>query len=344
MSPSIVKVLVVDDSFFMRKVICDFLQSDPAIKVIGEAEDGAKALQLITELNPHVVTLDIEMPVMNGLETLKALVSLPQHPSVVMVSGYVQEGADVTLQCLAMGAADFVLKPSGSFSLDMDKIKDVLIKKVKDAAKVDTTKAQVFTSSLPKTWRYHKTGGIVVIGASTGGPAALETLLPAFPEDFPYPVVVAQHLPKEFAASFVNRLDKRCQLLVVNAKQGMKLVPGTIYIAPGGTVTTISQAMGQPVLNVQPDVQDIETPSVNQLMKSAAAIYRQHTIGIILTGMGKDGSDGMAQVKQAGGHTIVQDEPTSAVFGMGNEVVSRELADSVVPLSSIIEKVSELLI
>lgn len=339
-----VKVLVVDDSFFMRKVIIDFLQSDPAIEVVGEAADGAEALQRVADLQPQVVTLDIEMPVMDGLETLEVLVSLPNHPSIVMVSGYVEAGADITLQCLAMGAADFVLKPSGSFSLDMDKIKDSLINKVKNAAKVDTAKILAVTPPIPKTLHYYKTDGIVVIGASTGGPAALETLLPAFPKNFPYPIVVAQHLPEEFTISFANRLNKRCQLHIVHAEPGMQLTPGTVYIAPGGTTTTVQNNSGQRILDMQIDVRNIETPSVDQLMKSAASVYHQNTIGIILTGMGKDGADGMAQIKQAGGCTIVQNEKTSAIFGMGNEVVSRNLADAVVPLDGIIEKVNELLV
>lgn len=344
MSTPKVRVLVVDDSFFMRKVISDLLRSDPAIEIVGEAADGATALQRIGELHPEVVTLDIEMPIMNGMETLGAIVDLQHPPSVIMVSGYARAGADITLQCLAMGAADFVLKPSGSFSLDMDKIKDSLIKKVKDAAIVDTTKTLAATPSAPKAWNYHKTGGIVIIGASTGGPAALDTLLSAFPKNFPYPIVVAQHLPKEFTVSFANRLDKRCHLHVVCAEQNMKITPGTVYIAPGGSVTTIYQATTQPMLNVQIDAKTVETPSVNLLMKSAASVYQQQTIGIILTGMGKDGAEGMAQIKQMGGHTIVQDESTSAVFGMGSEAVARGVADSIVPLGKIIEKTSELLV
>lgn len=343
MDSSIISVLVVDDSFFMRKIICDFLQADPAIKVVGEAENGAKALELIAQLKPQVVTLDIEMPVMNGLETMKALINLPQHPSIVIVSGYVKKGADVTLQCLSLGAADFVLKPSGSFSLDMDRIKDSLVTKVKNAAKVDTAKARFAQPATPRTWHYNKSEGIVVIGASTGGPTALELLLPGFSENFPYPIVVAQHLPKEFTASFVSRLRKVCRLPVVNAKQDIQLLPRTIYIAPGGAITTIHQVSGKLQFKIKNDVQDIETPSIDQLMESAAAIYHQNTIGVILTGMGKDGTEGMIHIKQAGGHTIVQDESTSAIFGMGNEVVSQGLADAVVPLKDIIQKISELL-
>jgi len=325
----------------MRKVIGDILRSDPAIEVAGEAANGAEAIRQNAKLRPQVVTLDVEMPVMSGLKALKALVDSPHHPSVVMVSSYVQTGAEITLQCLAMGAADFVLKPFGSLSLDMEQVKDTLIKKVKDAAAVDATKVRTAIPLASKIWQYSKAGGVMVIGASTGGPAALEVLLPTFPKNFPYPVIVAQHLPKEFAVSLANRLDKQCQLRVVRAEQDMPLTPGTIYIAPGGAATTIHQTAAQPTLDVQIDVQNLETPSINLLMKSAARVYGQQAVGIILTGMGKDGAEGMADIKQAGGYTIVQDEPTSAVFGMGGEAVAHGAADAILPLGHILERASE---
>jgi two-component system chemotaxis response regulator CheB len=337
-----IRVLVVDDSFFMRKVIGDILRTDSGIEVVGEAANGQEALERIAELHPHVVTLDIEMPIMDGLQTLRKIVSSPHYPSVVMVSGYVQAGADVTLQCLSIGAVDFVLKPSGSLSLDMDKVKVQLIQKVRIAAIADATKTRPI--NLPsKSQHYHKTGGVVVIGASTGGPTALEALLPTFPSDFPAPIIVAQHLPKEFATSFANRLNKRCQLRVMCIEQNMQLTAGTVYIAPGNTDTTVSYHKGLAVFHVQKDIRSLETPSINRVMESAATVYRDQTIGVILTGMGQDGADGMARIKQVGGSTIVQDRSTSAVFGMGGEVVLRGLADMVVPLENIMEKVSELL-
>jgi two-component system chemotaxis response regulator CheB len=342
-----IRVLIVDDSFFMRKVIRGFLESDPAFEVVGEAADGTEALEKIPILQPRVVTLDIEMPKLNGLETLPAIVRLPHHPSVVMVSGYVKEGENITLQCLQMGAADFVLKPSGSFSLDMDKVRNLLIEKVKIAARTDTAKihtANGHDSVAAKTHHYHpkNNNGIVIIGASTGGPAALETLLPQFTSNFPYPIVVAQHLPKAFTLSFTDRLRRICRLNVVRAESDSTIVPGTIYIAAGSTTTTIIKN-DHPVFKVEENTHDIETPPVSELMTSAADVYQDKTIGIILTGMGTDGLTGMGQIKQAGGQTIVQDESTSAVFGMGREVVQKGLADNIVPLDNIMTTVSKAL-
>ncbi|HSW66760.1 MAG TPA: chemotaxis-specific protein-glutamate methyltransferase CheB [Bacillota bacterium] len=338
-----ITVLIVDDSFFMRKVIGDFLRLDPDITVVGEAANGQEALEKIAELAPQVVTLDIEMPGMNGVETLRAIVAAPRHPSVVMVSGYVEKGGALTLQCLALGAADFVLKPSGSFSLDMEKVHDLLVQKVKIAAAADTTKIKNVVTHQHHThqMRYADSSGIVVVGASTGGPAALEILLPAFPDNFPYSVVVAQHLPQTFTASFVGRLQERCSLHVTRAEPDTALRSGTIYIAAGGTTTTIGTKNDQPTLFVEPNDQDIETPSVNKLMTSAAEAYQNHTIGIILTGMGKDGVEGMTRIKQLGGKTIVQDEATSVIFGMGREVVTAGVADNTVPLGLIAKTVIE---
>jgi len=338
------RVLIVDDSFFMRKVIKDILQTDKTLEIVGEAADGNEALQKIAALRPTVVTLDIEMPGLNGLETLRAIMASPTHPSVVMVSGYAEKGADITLQCLALGAADFVLKPSGSFSMDMDKVRDLLLEKVKTAAAINPAKLRSATALAPKaSWQYRKTDNIIVIGASTGGPAALETLLPQFPADFPYPIVVAQHLPKTFAQSFTERLQKKCQLKVVRASQGLRLSTGTIYIAVGGTTTTVVRTDDAVTLEVEKDSEGMETPSVDMLMSSAAEAYPAKTIGVILTGMGKDGLLGIGHIKQSGGHTIVQDEPSSAVFGMGYEVVHHGLADHVVPLSHIMVTISEVL-
>lgn len=336
-----ISVLIVDDSFFMRKVIGDILRGVADIEVVGEASNGAEALEKIAQLQPRVVTLDLEMPILDGLEALRSIVKLAHPPGVVIVSGYVEEGAAVTLECLALGAVDFVLKPQGSFSTDLDGVKDLLIAKVKAAAEAGSTKLHTPPALPDQAWRYKAGGGVLVIGASTGGPPALEALLAQFPDSFPYPIVVAQHLPRAFAASFADRLRRRCQLGVARAEQDTSLRAGTIYIAVGGTTTTIKREGDRLAFDVRKNNRDIETPRISQLMVSAANACHDKTIGVILTGMGRDGLDGMEQIKQAGGKTIVQDEATSAIYGMGREVVRAGLADAILPLGEIADAVNQ---
>jgi len=343
-----IAVLIVDDSFFMRRVIGDILRADPDIEIVGEAADGVEALEKIAHLHPNVVTLDIEMPEMNGVETLRHIVARDERPAVVMVSGFAPEGAEITLECLRLGAVDFVAKPSGSFSLDMSKVAEELRRKVEAAAAAnlqakDAAKESASKSPVPHEPHYHKESGVVIIGSSTGGPAALESILPMLPANFPYAVAVAQHLPSEFTDSFLGRLKKTCQLPVERAEDDVPLKPGTLYIVAGGTTTTITERDNRRVFAVVTNTVDIQTPSVDELMASAAAVYGNKTIGVILTGMGSDGLLGMGRIKQAGGATIVQDEASSVVYGMGKEVVEGGLADHIVPLSQVINKVNELL-
>jgi two-component system chemotaxis response regulator CheB len=338
-----IRVLIVDDSLFMRKMIGDILQADPNIEVIGEAANGAEALREIEKLHPTVVTLDIEMPEMDGLVALQAIMGQPTHPPVVMVSGYVPEGTDIVLECLRLGAADFVPKPSGSFSIDMDKVATILRQKVVAAAGIDIPQVALPEPAPAQVAHYDKAGGVVIIGASTGGPAALEVILPSLPSTFPYPVVVAQHLPKEFTELFKNRLQKTCQLPVIVAQDAMKLSAGTIYIVAGDTTTTVTAQAGRPVFKVTANTVDIQTPSIDEVMITGAGIYGSKTIGVILTGMGADGSEGMACIKKNGGTTIAQDKASSIVYGMNKEVAVRGLADHIVPLQDVVPTLSGLL-
>jgi two-component system, chemotaxis family, protein-glutamate methylesterase/glutaminase len=340
-----ITVLVVDDSFFMRKVISDILNSDPEIEVVGEASNGVEALEKINQLHPQVVTMDYEMPHLDGLSTVKKIIEQEFHPAVIVVSGFVEEGGPLTLRFLEAGAVDFVPKPSGTLSLDMAKVKDHLIEKIKIAAKVDTDKLKWMYKRRARPGSFNfkiNIPRIVVIGSSTGGPAALEVLLPQFPANFPYPVLVAQHLPREFINSFAERLQKECQMKVVIATEGMPVQGGVIYLAPGGADTEVRKTPSKIFLSVKDNPDELESPSVDKLMSSAAIAYENGAIGIILTGMGKDGSLGAQTVKENGGKTIVQDESTSVVYGMGREVIERGLADDIVSLDSIVERLSEL--
>ena len=337
-----ITVLVVDDSVFMRNVITDILNSDPEIEVVGQASDGIHALKKIQEFNPQVITLDLEMPHMNGLETIQKLMQLAPHPTVIMVSAFTSEGAGVTLQCLEAGAVDFVLKPSGPRSLDMDKVKEKLIATVKSAALVNMQtfkkkSVHIEASTIPKN--AHQQPGIIVIGSSTGGPVALERLLPLFPPEFSYPILVAQHMPLEFIVSFVKRLEHLCHVPVRLAKDGEKIENGIIYIVPGNVNTQVRQDADDLAVFSTTETDVILTPSIDLLMKSVVAIYKEATVGIILTGMGDDGAVGMQAIKEAGGRTLVQDEKSSTVFGMGRAVVERGFADLVVPLDEIVEHI-----
>ncbi len=331
-----ITVLVVDDSFFMRKVITDILTGDPEITVVGQAGNGLEAIERINELHPDVVTLDIMMPKLSGFSALERIMTSARPPAVLMVSAYTKEDAEITLDCLSMGAVDFVLKPSESAAHELDKVASELLGKVKMAARARPDRLPV--SALPTALRTKKYG-VAVIGSSTGGPVALERILPLLPKDLSYPVLVAQHLPAQFVDSLADRLAKQCKLPVQTAIDGAELNSGTIYFAPGGANTEVVRtSTGHIILSVNPS-NEILTPSVDALMISAAKIYVGATLGIILTGMGEDGLEGMKAIKAAGGDTIVQDEQSSVVFGMGRAVAEHGLADALVPLEQIAKRI-----
>ena len=339
-----IKVLVVDDSFFMRKVISDILRSDPELDVVGEAQDGVAALEMVEQLDPDVVCLDFEMPNMNGLETLKKMMKRSPRSTVVMVSGYTKQGGEVTLKCLEEGAVDFVLKPSGSLSVDMHKVREELIVKTKIAAKISDHKVKKPTSiektihkSTPKTKLKE---GIVAIGSSTGGPSALEVLLSGLPAKFSAPILVAQHLPKTFTTVFAKRLNNVCSLWVKEAEDGELVKSGVVYIAPGGANMEIFREKDDVKVRLEED-KGFETPSVNKLFISTAEAFRDKTIGVILTGMGKDGLLGMEKIKEVGGRTIVQNQESSVVYGMGREASNHGLADKELHLEKIADQLQD---
>jgi two-component system chemotaxis response regulator CheB len=349
-----IRVLVVDDSFFMRKVIADILQADPDITVVGQAEDGPSALNQIAELHPDVVTLDLIMPGMDGLAVLKQLMQAPDHPGVLMVSAYTHEEADVTLECLSAGAVDFVLKPSESVAWALNSVAAELQTKVRSAAG-SKAKPSPHPATAASAARARDRGtaarpssrdavgrAAIVIGASTGGPAALEQLLPQLPADLPFTVFVAQHLPSGFVESLVRRLNNISALAVAAGHEDEQVIPATIYFAPGdGDMSLVRDPGGAVTLHLEPSA-NILTPSVDRLMVSAAELYGAGTVGVILTGMGQDGLAGARAIKAAGGTILVQDEASSVVFGMGKAVTEQGLADQVVPLTQLPTALSRL--
>lgn len=346
-----IKVLVVDDSLFMRTMVSDMLNSDPNIEVIGSAKAGSEALKRIPRLKPNVITLDLVMPGWDGLTTLKHIMA--EYPTpVVILSAYSRQEADVTLECLNAGAVSFVPKPSGELSLDIENIKAHLLKEVKAASRVNVQKIKLLIAKKPPSKKRKLVGlrGMVVIGASTGGPQTLEVILASLPADFPAPIIIAQHLPTTFfTESLARRLDDICQLKVKVAEHNEVIQAGKVYLAPGGFCMMVESRQTRggagKKQGVRGDAEWMEaaiclrgedpnrlSPSIDLVMKSVADLYDGDAIGIILTGMGRDGRDGMKAIKESGGKTVAQDE-SSLIFGMPKTVIEDGYADKVLPAS-----------
>jgi two-component system chemotaxis response regulator CheB len=329
------RVLIVDDSVVMRRLVSDMIQSDPALEVAGIAHHGRIALAKIPQVTPDIVTLDIDMPEMDGLETLSRIrAEYPDLP-VIMLSGLTEDGAKLTLDALAMGAADYVTKPSGVGvnPSNVEQTRGELIGKVKalGASKL---------SRKPASRRKGESRDdrsrieVVVIGISTGGPNALVQLLPELPKDFPAPVLVVQHMPPLFTKLLAERLGKVCPLRVEEAVQGTRLEPGTIWIAPGDFHLELSRQESGVALHLhQGPLENSCRPSVDPTLRSAVDAYGSRVLGVIMTGMGHDGLQGARCVFDARGQILAQDEKSSVVWGMPRFIVEEGLADEVLPLN-----------
>lgn len=340
------RVLIVDDSATMRAILTRLLGGEPDIEVIGAAKDAMEARGMIRELNPDVVTLDIEMPGMNGLDFLEKIMSLRPMP-VVVVSGITRKGADTTIRALELGAVDCYAKPDGSVNALLENDGGTLAQMVRDAARVRfvrvQTKPTIPVSPVAQQTIVASRSGpsvtkLIAIGASTGGVEALHNLLPAFPKTCP-PTLIVQHISAAFAPAMAERLDKQCQATVKLLESGEVLKPGIIYIAPGndkhasigGVDTIIGKMMpGEKFSGHRPSI-DIMFESVAQRLGPAA-------IGILLTGMGQDGARGLLAMRRAGGRTIAQDEATSTVYGMPRAAADIGAAENILPLPRIAER------
>ena len=338
-----IRVLVVDDSLFMRTLVSDMLNSDPEVEVIDTAKNGREAVDKIPEAKPDCITLDLAMPVWDGLTTLKHIMKECPIP-VVILSAYSKKDADITITCLDVGAVGFVLKPSGELSLNIENVKNQLLEEVKAASRVKLKKIKLLTvKKLKKRKRkFDGTDKIIVIGASTGGLQTLGSILPSLPADFPAPIIVVQHLPNMFSTeSLAEHLNRNCELAVKVAENNEVIKAGQVYLAPGGFQMTLALL---PNTKVTPCLNEAEsdslTPSVDLAMESTAKIFNENTVGIILTGMGYDGREGMKAIKEAGGRTIVQDE-SSLIFGMPKAVIDAGHADKVLPARKIAEAMME---
>ncbi len=321
-----VRVLVVDDSAVMRQLLTTFLSADPEIEVVGSAPDPHVARERIKALNPDVVTLDVEMPRMDGLTFLRKIMTLRPTP-VVMVSTVTQAGAEVTLEALEVGAVDFIAKPSGDISNMRESFAVELQTKVKAAARtrIGSRPHQSPVQRTVRPARVRSASGdkLVVIGASTGGVEALKTVLMGLPPDCP-PVLITQHMPPRFTAAFAERLNRECPMKVSEATNDEVIESGHVYIAPGSHHLTIGRrgTRNVCVLTDGPPVSG-HRPSVDVLFRSAAQVSNIVAVGVILTGMGKDGAEGMLELRKAGVQTLGQDEESALIYGMPRAAFER---------------------
>jgi two-component system chemotaxis response regulator CheB len=340
-----IKLLIVDDSALMRRQLSALFVDEPDFS-IRTARNGREAVEENRNYQPDVVTLDINMPEMDGLTAL-SMIMVERPVAVVMVSSLTEKGALATLEALNLGAVDYVAKPGGTISLSIDAIRAQLISKVRTAAKarlkplgtVGRRGASTGTASdsratsagrsplpaVPAVRRNFGSAGVVVIGVSTGGPRTLEGILPQLPAGFPWSVLVAQHMPASFTAPFAQRLNGLCALPVVEASRPMALEPGTIYIAKGGADMQVALRAGKPTVIPSPENSEfLWHPSVELLGRTALEHFdASHMVGVMLTGMGNDGSDSFANIKQRGGRTIAESEDSAVVFGMPAELIKK---------------------
>ncbi len=340
-----IKVLIVDDSALMRRALKEIIMTDSSLDVVGTARDGRDAIEKVHELRPDVVTMDINMPEMDGLTSMQYILNDFPETAVLMVSSLTAEGALTTFEALELGAFDYVAKPSGTVSADIHVVGKEIIQKVKLAyksvnkksirdrvqrnssitpsKKVEPLKKAVMTKSKGTT-------KVVVVGISTGGPGTLMEVLPLLPHDLGAAVIIIQHMPPTFTASFAKRLDNACQIPIKEADAGDLIQHGRGYLGPGGYQLVVRGEGG--ILRLPSTPKTLFMPSVNVTMESVLEAYGgTNVIGVLMTGMGDDGADAMVKIRRAGGITIAEDESTAVVFGMPKEAIDRGGAEFVVP-------------
>lgn len=353
------KIIVVDDSAFMRKAISDMIESEKNFEVVAKFRDGRELVEKVDKYNPDLITLDVHMKDLDGLETLKELKRQGKSYPIIMLSSATTEGSELTLECLDNGAISFVTKPSGSISLDIAKVQENLIDEIKSITnssritRRSSNTSTISSRSLTKSDTLQEVKDIintekvmfntknkkidaVVIGASTGGPKALQEVLTKLPKNLGVPVFVVQHMPEGFTKVFAERLNKLCNMEVLEAADGMVIKKDTIYIAKGGYHMTVSNNCIK--LNTEPAIWGVR-PAVDKLFDSAVDVYKSNILSVILTGMGRDGAEGTKNVKDHGGVTISEDKSTCTIYGMPKAAFETGKVDLVLPLGQIAEKV-----
>ncbi len=338
-------VLVVDDSAFMRKLVSEVVESTGEFRVLGTARDGQDALRQVASLDPDLVTLDVDMPGLDGLAALEYIMRDHPRPVVMLSAGSTEGGADATLRALERGAVDFVRKPSGAISLDLDLVREQLLQALRGASGVRVATHPVLASghlpAPPRPAPLHvplagAPSRVVCIAASTGGPAALAQILPALPAWPDTAVLIVQHMPAGFTASFARRLDAASALTVHEAVDGEPLRAGHAYVAPGGRHLRVQGSLDLPRLALGDDPPQWGVrPAADPLFASAARLFGANAVGVVLTGMGRDGADGLLAMRHAGGRAVVQDVATSVVPGMPEAARKLAGSDVVAPLHEI---------
>jgi two-component system, chemotaxis family, protein-glutamate methylesterase/glutaminase len=350
-----IRVMVVDDSVVVRKIVTDVLSADPDIEVVGTAVNGRIAVGKLEQLKPDLVTMDIEMPEMNGIEAVRAIRATRNRVPIVMFSTLTERGASATLDALSAGANEYVTKPAnvGSVGQSMESVREQLIPKIKalTGRPVSMGPARAATPVPPPPPVAPRTGpgkkpAVLVIGSSTGGPEALAKVLPQLPASLPVPVLLVQHMPPVFTRQFAQRLDRLCPLRVVEASDGTPLAPGTVHLAPGDhhlvvrATGSLGARQGLYTGLTQGPPENFCRPAVDPLFRSAVAAFDGAVLAVVLTGMGSDGRNGAGEIRAAGGTVLVQDQSTSVVWGMPGAISQAGYADEMLPLDRIPEAIN----
>ncbi len=341
-----IKILIVDDSAFMRKSLEIILKDEVDFEIVGKAKNGLEAVELNNKLRPDIITLDIEMPVMDGLTALQKI--MVQRPTaVIMVSSLTSEGAEATIKALSLGAVDFIPKGMSFVNVDIKKIKGDLVKKIKQIAvksrlsvfnanRNEVAHSKIFKEPVNKNFR------AVSIGISTGGPLSLKEVIPHISENLKTPVFIVQHMPPKFTFSLAQRLDNASRVKVKEAENDEPVENGVVYIAPGGKHMTLKNN-GQLRIKISDFPNNtIFRPSVDVMLSSLVDVYGDKLISTIMTGMGHDGTEGVKKLKRIGGYSIAQDESTSVIYGMPKSIVDNGIADAILPLKEIPEFINKL--
>lgn len=337
-----IKVLIIDDSALIRSLLKEIIASEPDMQVVGAAPDAFIARDMVNQFSPDVITLDIEMPRMDGITFLAKLMKA-RPTAVLMISTLTEKGADATLKCLELGAVDFIAKPKLDVAQGVEAYRQTILAKIRAAAK---SKVKKFNKSVPAIQQQSIISGtekIIAIGASTGGTETIKTFLLALPANAPA-IVITQHMPPGFTKTFANRLNDICNVNVAEASGGERLLPGTVYIAPGDIHLGIEKS-GADYRTILIDSERVSghKPSVDVLFNSVSQCAGQNAIGIIMTGMGKDGALGLLNIRKQGGFTLAQDEPSCVVFGMPGEAIKMNAACKVCDIQDVAKNVFDFL-